>query len=118
MSPVSATSFIFKLTSFFSSIPDIHHMVHVLRIDVAETPDTGLSVNFVHIMASPWDTAWWIVSVEGDIIAAYSCDLDTKPLSQFVVWIANWRTATAAVVHLPENIINVRAWYICFECQH
>jgi len=90
-------------------------MVHVLRIDVTEHPEAGLSVDFVHIMASPWDTPWWIVSVEGDVVAAYSCDLDTKPLSQFVVWIANWRTATAAVVHLPETIIHVRFFFIKFH---
>ena len=91
------------------------HMVHVLRIDVTEDPESGLNVEFVHIMASPWDSPWWIVSVEGDVIAAYACELKTKPLSQFVVWIANWRTATAAVVHLPEDVIHVSVFHDMFE---
>ena len=95
---------------FFRTGEGYHtHTVHVLRIDVSEDPETGVPhVDFVHIMASPWDSPWWIVSVEGDVIAAYACELTTKPLSQFVVWIANWRTATAAVVHLPETVIQVR----------
>ncbi|KAF8581655.1 hypothetical protein K439DRAFT_204824 [Ramaria rubella] len=98
-----------KTTSFSGGSYETH-MVHVLRIDVTEDVNTGLQVNFVHIMASPWDSPWWIVSVEGDVIAAYACELTTTPLSQFVVWIANWRTATAAVVHLPESIINLQTW--------
>lgn len=84
------------------------HMVHVMHIVVAEDAKSGPSVKFVHIMSSPWDQPWWIVSLEGDVVAAYSCILEDKPLSQFVVWIANWRTATAAVIHLPQSIIPVR----------
>lgn len=83
-------------------------MVHVLRIDILEDAEMGPHADFVHIMASPWDHPWWIVSLEGDIVAAYSCVLEDKPLSQFVVWIANWKTATAAVIHLPQCIIPVR----------
>ncbi|GJJ09709.1 hypothetical protein Clacol_003933 [Clathrus columnatus] len=92
-----------------SNTSDVH-MVHVLRIDIIENPKTGPRVEFIHIMASPWDYPWWIVSLEGDIVAAYSCILEDKPLRHFVVWIANWKTATAAVIHLPQGVIPLETW--------
>ncbi|KZT43740.1 hypothetical protein SISSUDRAFT_1029513 [Sistotremastrum suecicum HHB10207 ss-3] len=88
------------------------HRLYAVRIEILDDTDVpGEGARFVPVAETCWQMPFYIVSIEGDIVAAYSCELDQQPIPQplatFIVCIMNWQNKTAAMVQIPVEVIGV-----------
>lgn len=77
------------------------YRLHVLRIDIHDIPGAPFAT-FKHLSETCWRQPLYIVSLEGDYAAGYSCDIGQQPLGSFMVLVMNWKTRMATRVEVDD----------------